>query len=83
MDHEAAQHKHTRAVAFVRWQLASEKYNAITRAHADAAADALEVSKAAEEVRRRHAEWMAFVPAAPNGRAGGARPGNCSDARHL
>jgi hypothetical protein len=60
MSQDAALRRHARAVAYVRWQLAAEKYSALGRAHADAAADENELEAAAEHVRRRRAEWTAF-----------------------
>jgi hypothetical protein len=65
MNDDAAQRKHTRAVAYVRWRLASAKYDAIARAHADAAVNAEEVKRAAAEMRRRHAEWLEFIGQEP------------------
>jgi len=67
MNHDAALRRHARAVAYVRWQLSSEKYSALRRAHADAAIDEAELRAAAEDVRRRHAEWMRLGPEAPTG----------------
>ena len=58
---DAARRKHTRAVAYVRWQLATEKHDAMARALADRAADAEEVKRAAAEVRRRYLEWIRFA----------------------
>jgi hypothetical protein len=73
MDEDAARRKHTRAVAYVRWQLASEKYNAMTRALADRAADAEDVKRAAAEVTRRYADWMQFAGQDANGSRGSGR----------
>ena len=70
MNHDAALRRHARAVAYVRWQLSSEKYSALRRAHADASIDEAELRAAAEDVARRHAEWMRLDPAAA---AGGAQ----------
>jgi hypothetical protein len=73
MNDEATERKHTGAVAFVRWQLAAEKYNALARAHADRAVDAEALREAADEVSRRHAEWMAFASLEPRRPEPGAR----------
>jgi hypothetical protein len=74
MTDDAALRRHDRAVAFVRWRIAAEKYDALGRACADQGALENELSRAGEEVSRRYREWMAVVPAD----AGGARP---ADAR--
>ena len=65
MDDDVAQHRHTRAVAFVRWRIAAEKFDALGRACADQAALEAELSRAGEEVSRRYAEWMSVVPPEP------------------
>ena len=67
MNHDAALRRHARAVAYVRWQLSTEKYSALRRAHADAAIDEAALREAAEDVRHRHAEWMRLDPAAAGG----------------
>jgi hypothetical protein len=76
MEDDAARRNHTRDVAYVRWQLASEKYEAMTRALADQAVGAEEVRRAAAEVGRRHAEWMQF---AGRDTTGGRGPSQCGD----
>lgn len=68
MKDDATQRQHTSAVAFVRWQLAAEKYNALVRAHADRAVDAAALREAADEVSRRHAEWTAHAVRGPSPR---------------
>jgi hypothetical protein len=62
MDDDVAQRRHTRAVAFVRWRIAAEKFDAIGRACADRAAPETELSRAGEEVSRRYAEWISVPP---------------------
>ena len=64
MSDDAATQRHTRAVAFVRWRIAAEKFDALGRAAADQAALGKELSRAGDEVSRRYAEWRSFVPAA-------------------
>ena len=63
MNDDSTRRKHIGAVAFVRWQLASERYRAIARAHADEAIDAEELRRAEAEVTSRHSEWMSFLDA--------------------
>ncbi|HEX2539967.1 MAG TPA: hypothetical protein VHM00_02680 [Caldimonas sp.] len=62
MKDDIATRRHTRAVAFVRWRIAAEKFEALGRACADRVPLEHELSRAGEEVSRRYAEWMSVLP---------------------